>query len=93
MVTSLIKHERIKTTVPKAKELRKLAERCVTYAKHSASLPLLVAGLATRTSRAPPLSADNNATRRRINNIVREADVAEKLLGVIGPRYMFVPLP
>lgn len=33
MVTSLIKHERIVTTVPKAKELRRLAERMVTLAK------------------------------------------------------------
>ena len=33
MVTSLILHQRIKTTVPKAKELRKLADKMVTYAK------------------------------------------------------------
>jgi large subunit ribosomal protein L17 len=33
MVTSLIKHERIVTTVPKAKELRKLADHVVTLAK------------------------------------------------------------
>ena len=33
MVTSLIEHERIVTTVPKAKELRRLADRMVTLAK------------------------------------------------------------
>ena len=33
MVTSLLRHERIITTVPKAKELRGLADRCITYAK------------------------------------------------------------
>jgi len=33
MVTSLIKHERIVTTVAKAKELRKLADNVVGYAK------------------------------------------------------------
>jgi len=33
MVTSLFRHERIMTTLPKAKELRKVADRCVTYAK------------------------------------------------------------
>ena len=33
MVTSLIHHERIMTTTPKAKELRRVAEQCVTYAK------------------------------------------------------------
>lgn len=33
MVTQLIQHERIQTTVAKAKELRKVADRVVTYAK------------------------------------------------------------
>jgi len=33
MVTSLIYHERIKTTTPKAKELRRLADQMVTLAK------------------------------------------------------------
>ena len=33
MVTSLIEHEAIKTTVPKAKEARKLAEKVITLGK------------------------------------------------------------
>jgi len=33
MVTSLFKHERIKTTDAKAKELRKLADKMITLAK------------------------------------------------------------
>ena len=33
MVTSLLRHERITTTVPKAKELRSVADRVITYAK------------------------------------------------------------
>jgi large subunit ribosomal protein L17 len=33
MVTSLFKHERIRTTVPKAKEVRRLAEHMITLAK------------------------------------------------------------
>ena len=37
MVTQLIEHERIKTTVAKAKELRKVADRVVTYAKRARS--------------------------------------------------------
>jgi hypothetical protein len=32
-VTQLLEHERIQTTLPKAKELRKVADRVVTYAK------------------------------------------------------------
>ncbi|MBU2503227.1 50S ribosomal protein L17 [bacterium] len=33
LVTSLFKHERIQTTVPKAKEARSLAEKLITFAK------------------------------------------------------------
>ncbi len=33
LVTDLFRHERITTTVPKAKEARSLAERLITYAK------------------------------------------------------------
>jgi large subunit ribosomal protein L17 len=33
MVTSLIQHERITTTVPKAKEARKMAEKVITLGK------------------------------------------------------------
>ncbi len=33
LVTSLFRHERIQTTVPKAKEARSLAERLITFAK------------------------------------------------------------
>ncbi len=33
MVTSLIEHERIVTTTPKAKEVRKIADRMITLAK------------------------------------------------------------
>lgn len=33
MVTQLIQHERLETTFPKAKELQKMADRCITMAK------------------------------------------------------------
>jgi large subunit ribosomal protein L17 len=33
MITSLIKYDRIETTLPKAKELRTLADKVITYAK------------------------------------------------------------
>ena len=36
MVTQLIHHDRIKTTLPKAKELRAIADRMVTWAKNGA---------------------------------------------------------
>lgn len=36
MVTSLVKYERVKTTLPKAKALRHFADRVVTWAKRGA---------------------------------------------------------
>ena len=39
MVTQLIQHERIQTTVSKAKQLRKLADRMVTFAKKVLAYP------------------------------------------------------
>jgi large subunit ribosomal protein L17 len=37
MVTSLLRHERITTTVPKAKELKRVADKIVTLAKRGTS--------------------------------------------------------
>ena len=36
MVTSLIEHDRIRTTLPKAKELKRIADKAVTWAKKGA---------------------------------------------------------
>lgn len=41
MVTSFVYHERIRTTVPRAKELRKLADNMVTLAKKGDETPRL----------------------------------------------------
>jgi large subunit ribosomal protein L17 len=37
MVTSLLKHERIETTTPKAKELKRIADKVITLAKKGTS--------------------------------------------------------
>ncbi len=39
MATALIKHEQIKTTLPKAKELRPYVEKLITMGKHAAANP------------------------------------------------------
>eukprot|EP00878_Enallax_costatus_P009336 GHUV01009758.1.p1 GENE.GHUV01009758.1~~GHUV01009758.1.p1 ORF type:complete len:157 (+),score=50.04 GHUV01009758.1:237-707(+) len=51
MVTQLIELERIKTTLPKAKELRKVADRVVTYAKRGDKGSLVLASGIVRTER------------------------------------------
>jgi large subunit ribosomal protein L17 len=48
MVTSLIYHERIRTTTPKAKELRKLADKMITYAKKGTPKDRILAGAVVR---------------------------------------------
>lgn len=44
MVTSLIEHEAIKTTLPKAKEARRLAERVITLGKRGGLSNVRLAG-------------------------------------------------
>jgi large subunit ribosomal protein L17 len=41
-VTQLIEHERIQTTLARAKQLRKLADRVVTYAKKARARPAVL---------------------------------------------------
>jgi large subunit ribosomal protein L17 len=52
MVTSLLEHEAIKTTVPKAKEARRLAERIITLGKRGG---LANVRLAERSIRSRPV--------------------------------------
>ncbi len=52
LVCSLFEHGRVTTTVPKAKEARRLAERCITMGKKSA------AALATVEGDLPPLRSE-----------------------------------
>jgi large subunit ribosomal protein L17 len=52
MVTSLLEHERITTTVPKAKEARRLAEKIITLGKKGG---LHNVRLAERTVRSKPV--------------------------------------
>jgi large subunit ribosomal protein L17 len=48
MVTSLIEHEAIKTTLPKAKEARRLAERVITLGKRGGLSNVRLAGRAVK---------------------------------------------
>jgi len=49
MVTDLIKHERIQTTVPKAKELKRLADKMITIGKEGTLMARRRAGAILRT--------------------------------------------
>ena len=70
---ALIRHERIETTVPKAKELRPFVERIITIAKR---------GIAAGDTNAGALHA-----RRMVLRDIQNRDVVAKLFDTIAPRF------
>ena len=70
---ALIRHERIETTIPKAKELRPFVERLITIAKR---------GIAGGESNGKSLHA-----RRLVLRDIQNRDVVGKLFDTIAPRF------
>ena len=71
--TALLMHERIETTVPKAKELRPFVERIITIAKR---------GIKAADPKGQTLSA-----RRLVMRDVHDEDVVTKLFDSLAPRF------
>ncbi len=74
---ALLAHERIETTVPKAKELRPYVERLITIAKR---------GVKANDPKGSSLSA-----RRLVMRDVLNEDVVTKLFDELAPRFMERP--
>ena len=70
---ALIRHERIETTIPKAKELRPFVERLITIAKR---------GLAAGAPDGKSLHA-----RRLVLRDIQDRDVVGKLFDTLAPRF------
>ena len=70
---SLLRHERIQTTVPRAKELRPFVERIISIAKRSLD--------------APEGSAHAVTARRRVAEDISDREVVTKLFDTIAPRF------
>src|SRR5208337_1247236 len=88
MLKSLITHGRIQTTVPKAKALRRYADRMITLAKKNT--------LASRRQAIAQMMVRFNALTDKQEREVRKGDkaaynqdrfVIEKLFGELGPRF------
>ncbi len=74
---ALLRHERIETTVPKAKELRPFVERLITIAKR---------GVKASEANGRTLSARRLVMRDLVNE-----DVVAKLFDQLAPRFMERP--
>jgi large subunit ribosomal protein L17 len=75
--SALIKHERLETTVARAKELRPFVERIISVAKRSLS----------KTD--SPIHTVN--ARRAVAVDIADRDVVSKLFGTIAPRFVDRP--
>lgn len=69
MTTSLIEHDRIRTTVPRAKELRRVAEQMVTLAKSGGECVKAMRrrrseGISARCDHGADEGGDGSAIRR-----------------------------
>ena len=75
--SALIEHERIQTTVARAKELRPFVERIISVAKRSLS---------------PAATAPHRVTARRVvSRDIANREVVTKLFETIAPRYVDRP--
>ncbi|MBK2125997.1 50S ribosomal protein L17 [Fangia hongkongensis] len=82
MSASLLKHEVIKTTLPKAKELRGFVEPLITLAKREVELRKNESQLD-----AVDFKAQVVALRRQAFNYLRNKAAVKKLFEEVGPRY------
>ena len=80
MVTSLFLHERIFTTLCKAKELRRVAEKLVTLGKRG--------DLAARRFAARTLQTTGKTEGKKI---IHDEEALKKLFSDLGPRYASRP--
>ena len=74
LACALFEHGRITTTLPKAKEARRFAERCITMAKHAAAAPADKPEVKLRYL-------------RRVSSELNNRFAAAKLVSEIAPKY------
>ena len=95
MAAALIKHEQIKTTLPKAKELKPYVEKLVTLGKRGAAeaATLYAALAAAKDDKARATVKKQQKTkvlptrRLALSQLRNDTDTVEKLFGTLAPRY------
>jgi large subunit ribosomal protein L17 len=83
MVAALLTYERIRTTEVKAKEIRRLAERAITWARRLGGILTKKPEKRTEEERVRVVHAVRMALR-----VVRDRDAVMKLFEEIGPRFL-----
>jgi large subunit ribosomal protein L17 len=83
MVAALLTYERIRTTLVKAKEIRRLAERTITWARRLGAILTKKPEKRTQEEKARVVHAMRMALR-----VVRDRDAVLKLFEEIGPRFL-----
>ncbi|MCX6988797.1 MAG: 50S ribosomal protein L17 [Chlamydiia bacterium] len=89
MLKSLVEHERITTTVTKAKELRRHADRLITLAKKNtlASKRQVIAELMIRYNSLTPKEARDAKLNNNKESFNGDRIVVGKLFDLLGPRF------
>lgn len=89
MLKALIIHERIETTIPKAKELRRFADQMITLAKQNtlASRRRAIADMMVRFNTLTSKEA-RQAKAGDTSAYNDDRKVIEKLFGTLGPRFL-----
>jgi len=83
MVAALLTYERIRTTAVKAKEIRRLAERTITWARRLGAILTKKPEKRTAEEKARVVHAMRMALR-----VVRDRDAVLKLFEEIAPRFL-----
>jgi len=79
MATSLLQHERIRTTDEKAKEIRRVVERCITLARRARAFD--------GTADEKAVAAKSLHLRRQVLTIIRDKEVVSKLFDELATRF------
>jgi large subunit ribosomal protein L17 len=82
MVASLVIHGKIETTVPKAKELRRLADRTISWGTSVASLTAKGRDKLSTAEKAKVVHAMRMAGR-----VIRSSEALHKLFGEVAPQF------
>ena len=95
LATALIKHEQIKTTLPKAKELKPYMDKLVTLGKrgaaetaaYNAALSAAKDDKAKATVKQTQKGKPLHARRLALSQLRNDTATVEKLFGTLAPRY------